>query len=122
LGSVNLARIALCVVVSAAIAAAGIGLVGGRDNDGSGPNALGLLLSAAVAAAIAFAIIAVTPWLLATAVCDIGLPTHSLFAFWRREHFSNSIARTMALLGFAVMVLTIGGLTWATSRNRGAAG
>jgi hypothetical protein len=75
-------------------------------------------LKPTVVAAIALTIIAITPWVLATAVCDIGLPTHSLFAFWCREHFSNSVARTMAFIGFAVMVLTIGALSWTASRNR----
>jgi hypothetical protein len=112
----SLTKIALCVVVASAIAAAALALPRGRDA-GDSPGVLGLLVGAALSAAIALTIIAVTPWLLATAVCDV-LPTHSLFAFWCREHFSNSVARAMATIGFAVMVLTIGALSWAASRNR----
>jgi hypothetical protein len=112
----SLTKIALCVVVAAAIAAAGLALPRGSDA-GDSPGALGLFVGAAVAAAVALTAIAVTPWLLATAVCD-SLPTHSLYAFWCREHFSNSVARTMAFIGFAVMVLAIGALNWAASRNR----
>jgi hypothetical protein len=108
----SLTKIALCVVV----AAAGLALPRGSDA-GDSPGALGLFVGAAVAAAVALTAIAVTPSLLATAVCD-SLPTHSLYAFWCREHFSNSVARTMAFIGFAVMVLAIGALNWATSRNR----
>jgi hypothetical protein len=113
----SLTKVALCVVVAAAIAAAGLGLARGQDR--YRPGAAGLLVAASLAAALALAIIAVTPWLLATAICDI-LPTHSLYAFWCREHFSNSVARTMAIVGAVVAVLTIGALSWAASRNGGA--
>jgi hypothetical protein len=113
----SLGRIALCVVAAAAIAAAGLALPRGTNEGRSAPGALGLLVGAAVTAAIALAVIAVAPWLLTTAVCDI-LPTPSLYAFWCRESFSNSVERTMAFMGFAVMVLTIGALSWAASRNR----
>jgi hypothetical protein len=112
----SIGKIALCVVAAAAIAAAGLALPRGTEGQ-SAPGALGLLVGAAVTAAIAVTVIAVTPWLLTTAVCDI-LPTHSLYAFWCRENFSNSVERTMAFMGFAVMVLTIGALSWAASRNR----
>jgi hypothetical protein len=73
----SLTKIALCVVVAAAIAAAGLALPRGSDA-GDSPGALGLFVGAAVAAAVALTAIAVTPWLLATAVCDSCLRIRSM--------------------------------------------
>jgi hypothetical protein len=64
----SLTKIALCVVVAAAIAAAGLALPRGSDA-GDSPGALGLFVGAAVAAAVALTAIAVTPSLLATTAC-----------------------------------------------------
>jgi hypothetical protein len=56
----SLTKIALCVVVASAIAAAALALPRGRDA-GDSPEALGLLVGAALSAAITLTIIAVTP-------------------------------------------------------------